>query len=953
MSVTLNINGTDYFYPEQGDIAWGPDATDWASAVTSGMLQKAGGLFQLLAEVDFGANHGLKSAYYKSRTNDVSSTGTLRLARTDVISWRNEANDGDLVLSVNSSNELLFNGSPIGAVGSVSNTNSINLALTGTDLTADLNLSAAAASSNNQIVSLSIENDGLKAQIADSNIIAAIPNASGSTTGLLTSTDWTTFNSKQAAGNYITALTGDVTASGPGSAAATIASGVIVNSMVSASAAIAYSKLALTGSIVNADVNASAAIEQSKLALSITNSEVNASAAIALTKLAAMTASRAVVSDASGFLVPSTTTATEIGYVNGVTSSIQTQLNGKQATGNYVTSLTGDVTGSGPGATATTIANAAVSLAKMANLSANSIIGNNTGSPATPIALSTAQTTAMLDDMVGDSGSGGTKGLVPAPGSGDAAANKFLKADGTWATTPSGFSNPMTTEGDLILATTAGAAARLPIGSNTYVLTSNGTTASWQAPSGGSGITQLTGDVTAGPGSGSQAATIAAGVITNSMISASAAIAFSKLAPLSSGRILVGNASNVATDVAVTGDVTISNSGVTAIGSGVIVNADISASAAIAYSKLANGSALSVLGRSSNSSGANASIAAGTNHHVLRRSGTSLGFGLLTNDNIDSAAAIAVSKLAAGTNTYVLTTVAGVPTWAAASGGGGVSAIDADETKTVGSGGDYATVEAALEYFSNKYPAYVNEGFTAQIRLLTGFTWTEQIIVKNVDLGWIYITSVDATVPVDTSGWSITMPVGGYLQTRKPMFGATNGTLPTLVSTIYDFNDTASAYDVSGIALINGKIQIEGTTFREIDGSGADIEDGSVVTSIGTVQWKNCANGGIVIRTGSSYNHSRGVFTSNGHSFNGGAIATYNGFFNNNSTYGPVCSGSGGGIYCSGGAIQFQLGNAQVGGSPASSDITCYNSGIVYANGATGGVSKTANVVNADGIIIK
>mgnify|MGYP000992117211 CR=1 FL=1 len=35
--------------------------------------------------------------------------------------------------------------------------------------------------------------------------------------------------------------------------------------------------------------------------------------------------------------------------------------------------------------------------------------------------------------FVGDSGSGGVKGLVPAPAAGDAAANKFLKADGSWA----------------------------------------------------------------------------------------------------------------------------------------------------------------------------------------------------------------------------------------------------------------------------------------------------------------------------------------------------------------------------------------------------------------------------------------------------------------------------------------------------------------------------------------
>lgn len=35
--------------------------------------------------------------------------------------------------------------------------------------------------------------------------------------------------------------------------------------------------------------------------------------------------------------------------------------------------------------------------------------------------------------LVGDSGSGGTKGLVPAPAAGDTAAGKFLKADGTFA----------------------------------------------------------------------------------------------------------------------------------------------------------------------------------------------------------------------------------------------------------------------------------------------------------------------------------------------------------------------------------------------------------------------------------------------------------------------------------------------------------------------------------------
>ncbi len=46
------------------------------------------------------------------------------------------------------------------------------------------------------------------------------------------------------------------------------------------------------------------------------------------------------------------------------------------------------------------------------------------------------QSTALLDVVVGDSGSGGTKGLVPAAASGDAAAGKFLKADGSFAIPP-------------------------------------------------------------------------------------------------------------------------------------------------------------------------------------------------------------------------------------------------------------------------------------------------------------------------------------------------------------------------------------------------------------------------------------------------------------------------------------------------------------------------------------
>lgn len=66
----------------------------------------------------------------------------------------------------------------------------------------------------------------------------------------------------------------------------------------------------------------------------IVNADINASAAIALSKLAALTASRALQSDGSGVISASSVTSTELGYVSGVTSAIQTQLNAKESTAN-------------------------------------------------------------------------------------------------------------------------------------------------------------------------------------------------------------------------------------------------------------------------------------------------------------------------------------------------------------------------------------------------------------------------------------------------------------------------------------------------------------------------------------------------------------------------------------------------------------------------------------------
>jgi hypothetical protein len=111
------------------------------------------------------------------------------------------------------------------------------------------------------------------------NITIDIATASGSTIGLLSASDWTTFNNKQnaitlttsgssgaatligstlnvpqyqAAGNYITALTGEVTASGPGSASATLTNSAVIGKVLTGLNLTGGGTIAATDSILEA-----------------------------------------------------------------------------------------------------------------------------------------------------------------------------------------------------------------------------------------------------------------------------------------------------------------------------------------------------------------------------------------------------------------------------------------------------------------------------------------------------------------------------------------------------------------------------------------------------------------------------------------------------------------------------------------------------------------------------
>lgn len=165
-----------------------------------------------------------------------------------------------------------------------------------------------------------------------------LPTASATNRGALSSADWSAFNAKQAAGNYITALTGDVTATGPGSVAATIANDAVTNAKL-ANVATATFKGRITAAIGDPE---DLTVAQAKTLLDLTGTN----------------------------------------------------------SGDQTITLTGDVTGSGTGSFAATIANSAVTLAKMADVATSTVFYRKTAGTGAP----EVQTLATLKTDLGLTG---------------------------------------------------------------------------------------------------------------------------------------------------------------------------------------------------------------------------------------------------------------------------------------------------------------------------------------------------------------------------------------------------------------------------------------------------------------------------------------------------------------------------------------------------------------------
>lgn len=414
------------------------------------------------------------------------------------------------------------------------------------------------------------------AKIAD----GSVSNAEFQFINSVTSNVQTQINGKQATGNYVTSLTGDVTGSGPGATAATLAtvnsnvgtfgsvntvSQVTVNAKGLITAAIDRTISITEGQVVNLPADLAA-----KLSNTLTNahvfvgngSNVATDVAVSGDVTLANTGAVTIANDAVTFAkIQNIATDSLIGRDTAGSGDPETillnaTLSMDGSNNLQRAALTGDVTASA-GSNATTVANDAVTFAKMQNIATDSLIGRDTAGSGDPEAIllnatlsmdgsNNLQRAALTGDVTASAGSNATTianlavtnakianttidlttkvtGALPIANGGTGQTAKAAAFDAL---------SPMTTGGDLIYGGASGTGTRLANGTSGQVLTSNGTTTapSWQS---------------------------------------------APTPALTSAHLFVGNGSNVATDVAASGDLTLANTGAFTIANNAVTNAKI------------------------------------------------------------------------------------------------------------------------------------------------------------------------------------------------------------------------------------------------------------------------------------------------------------------------------------------------------------------------------------------
>lgn len=250
----------------------------------------------------------------------------------------------------------------------------------------------------------------------------------------------------------------------------------------------------------------------------------------------------------------------------------------------------------------------------------------------------------------------------------------------------------------------------------------------------------------------------------------------------------------------------------------------------ITFAKLQDADALSVLGRSSNTAGVLDEIAAGSDHQILRRSGTAIGFGSI---DLSQSAAVGSSRLAFANIAQITgQAVLGV----ASAGAGNLAPISAGTNDRVLS--QTAGALGFTQLTAGMFPSTVvpDAALSSNVALLNRnsqtFTARNNIVVADDLVGFGVFGA--------TAGLRIRPWISSIARTRIEAFNAAESALTPLavISQVFDLSTTNTGTNAD--ITLNG---VPASAFATTQsGNFTATLTGMTASTTGTVQWRRTGN---------------------------------------------------------------------------------------------------------------
>ena len=358
-----------------------------------------------------------------------------------------------------------------------------------------------------------------------------------------------------------------------------------------------------------------------------------------------------------------------------------------------------------------------------------------------------------------------------------------------------------------------------------------------------------------------------------------------------------------------------------------------------------------------------------------------------------------IARLPVGPDGYVLKANSGVPEGLMWGPAGARQELTGDVLVLVGETGDFPTINDALgNIVALYYPKYISGSRCPRvtIKLLPGFIMAEQVLVESLDLSWITITSDEPETLVVRSALTTQGPSHDFGGPYSwPVFGAYNGGFLPIIGQLFNMDSSGSgaylshthgvfvfnnsrAIVLSGCGVKHSVINIYAVNSSIVEASGANLIEsssvsiqainGSIVNAPNITASASGANNVIIARYNSIVNVDHGTIPEENTCR--AILAACNSFINandititgcqagikaiNNSIINAKNASITAFTYPNTSSIVAEYGsfiNAQ--NANVEKPVYVRNGSIVNANGLTGTLMQTPNIITKDGIIFQ